>query len=53
MDQPTKKFYEDQIKACQATIAMNQGVIQFCQQMIEKGIFVAEGQKEGASDIPS
>jgi hypothetical protein len=44
---PTKQFLLDQIKDLERVIAMNQGALNLCKGMLEKGIFVEEEQKEG------
>jgi hypothetical protein len=41
-DKPTKKWLEDQIRFLENSNLQNQGAINLCKAMIEKGIFTEE-----------
>jgi hypothetical protein len=44
---PTKKWLEDQKTACLRAMWNNEGAMNLLQQMIDNGIFIEEGEKDG------
>lgn len=52
-EKPTKKFLMDQIESLQKLILLNQGSLNMCKGMLEKGIYVEEEEKEDGDSIES